>query len=80
MMLGMAIGRSVVTKWGLYVAVGAVVYQLRDLQWAALTVLAVFLISLAVYRLQKQNVKNENEPTDTKLPNEDETPKEGEKS
>lgn len=53
MLIGMAIGRRFVTMWGLYVAVGAVLYQLRNLGWAALTVLALFLIGLAVYRLQK---------------------------
>jgi hypothetical protein len=57
MLLGMAIGKSFVTRWGLYVAVGAVIYQLRGLGWAALTVLALFLIGLAVYRLQKQDKK-----------------------
>lgn len=53
MLIGMAIGRRFVTMWGLYVAVGAVLYQLRNLGWAALTVLALFLIGLAIYRLQK---------------------------
>ena len=51
--LGMSISKKFVTKWGLYTAVAAVLYQLRDLGWAALTVLAVFLISLAVYKIQK---------------------------
>lgn len=55
MLLGMSIGKSFVTRWGLYVAVGAVLYQLRNLGWAALTVLAMFLIGLAVYRLQNQD-------------------------
>lgn len=53
MLVGMAIGRRFVTMWGLYVAVGAVLYQLRNLGWAALTVLAMFLIGIAIYRLQK---------------------------
>lgn len=77
MILGMALGRPRVTKWGLYVAVGAVIYQLRELQWAALTVLAVFLISLAVFRLQRQtsSSEDENELTDTKTSNENEKPK-----
>lgn len=55
MLLGMSIRKRYVTFWGLYVAIGAVLYQLRHLGWAALTVLAVFLISLAVYRLQRYN-------------------------
>lgn len=57
MILGMTIRNPLVTRWGLYVAVGAVLYQLRGLGWAALTVLAIFLIGLAVYKLQKQDDK-----------------------
>lgn len=53
MLLGMAIGKGFVTRWGLYVALGAVLYQLRDLGYAALAVLALFLIGLAIYQLQK---------------------------
>ncbi len=53
MLIGMTIRKRVVTLWGLYVAVGAVLYQLRNLGWAALTVLAVFLIGIAVYQLQR---------------------------
>ena len=55
MLVGMAIKRRFVTMWGLYVTVGAVLYQLRNLGWAALTVLAIFLIGLAVYQLQKHD-------------------------
>jgi hypothetical protein len=60
-LLGMSIHKRFVTFWGLYVAVGAVLYQLRNLGWAALTVLALFLIGLAVYQLQRHG-----EPPDTK--------------
>ncbi len=55
MLLGMAIHKSFVTRWGLYVAVAAVLYQLRGLGYAALAVLAVFLIGLAIYQLQKHD-------------------------
>lgn len=58
MLVGMAIKKRIVTMWGLYVAVGAVLYQLRDLGWAALTVLAMFLIGIAVYKLQKPSDKS----------------------
>lgn len=58
MLIGMAIKKRIVTLWGLYVAVGAVLYQLRDLGWAALTVLAMFLIGIAVYKLQKHSDKS----------------------
>lgn len=51
--IGMSINKKFVTKWGLYVAVASVIYQLRSLGWAALTVLAIFLIGLAIYKIQK---------------------------
>ena len=55
MLLGIAINRRFLTKWALYVAVAAVLYQLRDLGWAALLVLALFIIGLSVNRLSKLN-------------------------
>ncbi len=58
MLLGMAIHKRLVTRWGLYVSVAAVLYQLRNLGWAALTVLAIFLIGIAIYNLQKPGDKN----------------------
>lgn len=57
MLLGMSIRKPAVTKWGLYVALAAVLYQLRNLGWAALTILAIFLIGMAMYRLQKHDDK-----------------------
>lgn len=55
MLLGITIQKRFVIFWGLYVAIAAVLYQLRHLGWAALTVLAIFIIGVAVYRLQKYN-------------------------
>jgi hypothetical protein len=55
MIIGMAINKKFVVQWGLYVSVAAVLYQLRGLGWAALTFLAIFLIGLAVYKIQKNN-------------------------
>ncbi len=55
MLLGMVLNSKLVTRWGLYVAVGAVLYQLRALAWLALAVLAMFLIGLAVYQIQKSD-------------------------
>jgi hypothetical protein len=55
MLLGMLIGCRFVTFWGLYVAIASVLYQLRHLGWAALTVLAMFLIGIAMYYLQKHS-------------------------
>jgi hypothetical protein len=51
MILGITISRSFVTYWGLYVALGAVLYQLRHLGWAALSFLAIFIIGMAMFRL-----------------------------
>lgn len=55
MLLGMTVQRGFVTRWGLYFSLATVLYQLRDLGYAALGVLAVFLIALAIYKLQKYN-------------------------
>ncbi|MCA9347891.1 hypothetical protein KC867_00615, partial [Candidatus Saccharibacteria bacterium] len=55
MLIGMSIRKRFVLMWGLYVSVGAVLYQLRDLGYAALAVLATFIIGVAVYQLQKYN-------------------------
>ncbi len=55
MLLGMMINNKFVTNWGLYVAVASVLYQLRDLGFAALAFLALFIIGIAVYQLQKYN-------------------------
>ena len=55
MIMGMSLGKKFVTQWGLYVSVAAVLYQLRGLGWAALSFLALFLIGLAVYKIQKSN-------------------------
>lgn len=55
MLLGMTLGNRLMIRWGLYIALGSVLYQLRNLGWAALAVLAVFLMSIAIYRLQKHS-------------------------
>ncbi len=55
MLIGMNIKNRLMIRWGLYVAVASVLYQVRYLAWLALTILALFLISLAVYRLQKSD-------------------------
>jgi hypothetical protein len=58
MLLGMALRDGFVVRWGLYVAIGAVLYQLRGLGWAMVAVLAIFLIGLALYRLQRSDTHN----------------------
>lgn len=55
MLIGISIHKKFVTLWGLYVAVASVLYQLRNLGYAALAVLAVFVIGVAIYQLQKYN-------------------------
>jgi hypothetical protein len=56
-LIGVAIQRSFVIRWGIYVAVAAVLYQLRTYGYGALALLALFLIGLAVYQLQKYGDK-----------------------
>ena len=55
MLIGITFKNRVVTMWGLYVSVGSVLYQLRDLGWAMLAVLAVFVIGVAIYRTSRQS-------------------------
>lgn len=57
LVMGILLNKRVMIYWGLYVSVGAVLYQLRHLGWAALTLLALFIIGLAVYRIQKISQK-----------------------
>jgi len=52
-LIGMGINNRLMIRWGLYASLGAVLYQLRDLGWAALTVLALFIIAVAVRKIQK---------------------------
>lgn len=55
MVIGFAINSKFMVRWGLYVAVGSVLYQLRGLGWAALSFLALFVIGIAIYEIQKIN-------------------------
>jgi hypothetical protein len=54
LILGVTIQKSVVIRWGLYTAVASVVYQLRELGWAMLSVVALFVIGVAIHRALKQ--------------------------
>lgn len=55
MLIGMMTGRKFLTWWGLYIAVGAVLYQLRGLGWAMLAIIALVVIGIAIYQLTKQD-------------------------
>lgn len=55
MIIGGIIHKKFVVMWGMYVAVGAVLYQLRSLGFVALAFLAVFVIGMAIYQLQRNN-------------------------
>jgi hypothetical protein len=50
MLLGVAIQKRFVVRWGLYVAIGTVLYQLRDLGWAVLSILSLVIIGFAIAR------------------------------
>jgi hypothetical protein len=52
-LIGMGINNKLMIRWGLYVSLGAVLYQLRELGWAALSVLALFIIAVAIRKIQK---------------------------
>ena len=54
MFIGKLIKRRFVTLVGLASAVLAVIYQLRHLSWAALTILALFIIGSTVYKSAKK--------------------------
>jgi hypothetical protein len=53
LLVGLSINNKIITFWGLYVAIAAVLYQLRDLGWAALTILALTIIGIAIYQINK---------------------------
>jgi hypothetical protein len=55
MLIGIALARPLVMRWGLWVAVAAVLYQLRSLTYLALGFLAAVLIVIAIRVLQKNN-------------------------
>lgn len=55
MALGALSNQKFLLKAGLWVALASVLYQLRGLGWAFLTIVAVILIGFAVYRLQKHD-------------------------
>ncbi len=57
MLIGMLLNHKLITRWGLYAAILSVLYQLRFLAWLALAFLAIFLIGLAVYQIQKSDQK-----------------------
>ena len=51
LILGVSINNKIMIKLGLFVSVAAVLYQLRGLGWAALAFLALFVISVAIYKI-----------------------------
>lgn len=54
-LLGMLIDRKFLAKWGMFVSIGAVLYQMRDLEWVVLLILAVSVIGIALYYLNRQS-------------------------
>lgn len=55
MTIGALINQKFLIKAGLWVALASVLYQLRGLGWAFLSIVAIILIGFAVYRLQKHD-------------------------
>lgn len=55
MVLGALFGLRFLLKAGMWVALAAILYQLRGLGWAFLSLLALILIGIAIYRLQQHS-------------------------
>ncbi len=53
MVYGASFGQRFLLRWGLWTALAAILFQLRGLGWAFLSLLALIVIGVAVYRLQK---------------------------
>ncbi len=58
MIIGSVIHKRFVVLWGLYVATGSVIYQLRNLSYFAMIALAVFINGIAIYKLLKSSSTN----------------------
>ena len=66
MIIGNIIHKKFVVMWGLYVAVGAVLFQLKDLGFLSMILLALFMISIAVYKIQKSDKSDDQNPDSNK--------------
>ena len=53
-LIGITVRNQLITKWGLYVSILVVLYELRDLGWAMLSVIALVLIGIGAYRALNQ--------------------------
>jgi formate hydrogenlyase subunit 3/multisubunit Na+/H+ antiporter MnhD subunit len=53
MLIGSMLGVRFLIQAGLWTGLAAILYQLRGLGWAFMTLLALIVIGVAVYRLQK---------------------------
>lgn len=60
MVIGIILNQRFLLKAGLWVALGSILYQLRGLGWAFLAIIAVVIIGIAIYRLQKHNDNQSN--------------------
>jgi hypothetical protein len=61
-LIGMMFQRPAIKSWGLWVTVGAVLYQLRALTYLALGFLAIILIFISLRVLQKSETPHEKKP------------------
>jgi hypothetical protein len=59
MLLGVSIKVRFLVQAGLWTGLAAILYQLRGLGWAFLSLLAIIVIGIAVYRLQKHPPDNQ---------------------
>ncbi|MEO8105027.1 MAG: hypothetical protein ABI602_01690, partial [Candidatus Saccharibacteria bacterium] len=59
MVVGVSFGQRFLLRWGLWTALAAILFQLKGLGWAFLSLLAVIIIGVAIYRLQKHPPDNQ---------------------
>lgn len=55
MLLGIITGKRYLTQWGIYVTIGAVLFQMRELEWAVLLIIAISVIGAALYYINRHN-------------------------
>lgn len=55
LIIGVLANNRLITRWGLYFAVASVLYQLRGLGWAMLSLLALFIIGVGAWRAFQQS-------------------------
>lgn len=61
--IGVFLRNKLLIRFALWTAIGSVLFQLRNLGWAFVALLAVVIIGVAVYRLQFHNLDDDDRKT-----------------